>query len=190
MINIWPVYIVHYLLTLSKSNKANISKRTDSCSNWSEMNYLSHFTSKSSRSHLPLIYTTCPPKWRSYFTAKSSQFVSECVTSHFSPTRHLDLSSYLLGRDSRKWRFYTNVSECKVGFLSLVDKTKVSLTRGLCESSRLLETNDERAYAPPPVIDIWLGQFSFCPVVLSAHSTIWSRYILGSSTKETRRGWI
>ena len=41
-----------------------------------------------------------------------------------------------------------------------------------------------------PVIDIWLGQFSFCPVVLSAHSTIWSRYILGSSTKETRRGWI
>ena len=36
-----------------------------------------------------------------------------------------------------------------MGFLSLVDKTKVSLTRDLCESSRLLETNDERAYAPP-----------------------------------------
>ena len=45
----------------------------------------------------------------------------------------------LLMLASAKWAF------CRC----LVDKTKVSLTRDLCESSRLLETNDERAYAPP-----------------------------------------
>ena len=68
---------------------------------------------------LLFLWKTCPAKCRSYFTAKSFKFDSECVMTPWQvifARTHPHLSSYLPPRQPKVAT--TNVSKCKVDFLS------------------------------------------------------------------------
>ena len=68
---------------------------------------------------LLFLWKKCPAKCRSYFTAKSFKFDSECVMTPWQvifARTHPHLSSYLPPRQPKVAT--TNVSKCKVDFLS------------------------------------------------------------------------
>ena len=130
---------------------------------------------------------TCPAKCRSYFTAKSFKFDSECVMTPWQvifARTHPHLSSYLPLRQPKVAT--TNVSKCKVDFLS-APRQRFLWQRAEQGSRLFLARMSSAPYAlhrHPWLTFDWDNSV----FVLSGHPTIWSRY-LGTLTKENRVGY-
>ena len=138
---------------------------------------------------LLFLWKTCPAKCRSYFTAKSFKFDSECVMTPWQvifARTHPHLSSYLPPRQPKVAT--TNVSKCKVDFLS-VPRQRFLWQRA--QGSRLfLARMSSAPYAlhRQPWLTFDWDNSLFVHGRFSAHPTIWSRY-LGTLTKENRVGY-
>ena len=114
---------------------------------------------------LLFLWKTCSAKCRSYFTAKSFKFDSECVMTPWQvifARTHPHLSSYLPPRQPKVAT--TNVSKCKVDFLSAPRQRFLWQRARRAGFTTFSREDEQRALCAPqaPVIDIWLGQFSFC----------------------------